>query len=160
MAFLAESEKARAGPGAFPGEVNDPDEKTTVTPASEGGQGEPKDVSRPSLRPQVAHHRHRLPDAVTPAALGAHPPWNRAPTGAPRRSTAGGLPFAPAPLPGPTAHARSPRGGTCRRRLTHSRGGSQQHPAPRPGETRRRGLPRKEAGPARGGGYCEFNYKE
>ncbi|EDM07500.1 hypothetical LOC292874 (predicted), isoform CRA_b [Rattus norvegicus] len=109
---------------------------------------------------QVAHHRHRLPDALAPAALRAQPPRSRVPTCAPRRSTAGGLPSAPAPLPGPTAHARSPRGGAGRGRLTHSGGGSQPRPAPRPGETRGRGLPRKEAGPARGGGYCEFNYKE
>ncbi|CAH7454836.1 RGD1309036 [Phodopus roborovskii] len=108
----------------------------------------------------VAHHRHRLPDALAPAALGTQPPRNRALAGAPRRSAAGRLPPSPAPIPGPTAHAGGSGSRAGRGRLTRGGGGSQLRPAPRLGESKGRGLPRKEAGPARGGGYCEFNYKE
>lgn len=80
----------------------------------------------------MAHHRHRLPNAFAPAALGTLPPRNRSPTGAPRRSAAGRLPPSPAPIPSPTANAPGSGGGAVRGRLTHGGGGSQLRSAPRP----------------------------
>lgn len=145
-------------------------------PTIKGGAGTTSDSLRSPPRPcppgpapsQVAHHGHGLPDSLASAALWHVPPRGRTPAGAPRRAAAGGLPPAPAPLPRPAAHARgvgggADRGGLTRRgrapaALPHRPAGSGD--PPRTPERRGRCLPRKEAGPARGGGYCEFNYKE
>lgn len=135
-------------------------EKWQRRPRAKAAGANPGDILRYSPRPQMAHHRHRLPNALAPAALGTLPPRTRSPTGAPRRSAAGRLPPSPAPIPSPTANAPGSGGGAVRGRLTHGGGGSQLRPAPRPAACKGRGLSRKEAGPARGGGYCEFNYKE
>lgn len=132
-----------------------------------GGAGTTSDypsISTPALLllappPQVAHHRHGLPDPLAPAALGAPAPRVRAPARAPRRTAAERLPPAPAPLPGPTAHARSSGGGADRERLTSGDGPRLRlrtaqlvratHPKPR----RKRAWPPQEGGGAGSRGW-------